>query len=179
MDLDDLIKEHQEGVPRVSGLIALWRTLQRMDSVAWRAVRDDPALQFARWLAAIAAIVVYGFLPHAISNAPGYVPALVAAVLLLPDAKSITVGGLKFDRLQKDVIRQNEEIAKLNQQINNSQKVIIALGPAVADAIITGKIMQGEQALHESAEAIEKFLESLKPLRSPYRAAVAGRILKS
>jgi len=92
-----------------------------------------------------------------------YVPALVAAVLLLPDAKSITVGGLKFDRLQKDVIRQNEEIAKLNQQINNSQKVIIALGPAIVDAMLAGKIVQGEQAPHESG-TIEKSLESLQPL---------------
>jgi len=163
MDLDDLVKEHQEGVPRVSGLIALWRTLQRLDSVAWRAVRDDPALQFARWLGALAAIVLYGLLPHVIGNAPVYVPALVAAVLLLPDAKSITVGGLKFDRLQKDVIRQNEEIGKLNQQINNSQKVIIALGPAIVDAMLAGKIVQGEQAPHESG-TIEKSLESLQPL---------------
>jgi hypothetical protein len=160
MDLDNHAEEHQEGAPRVSGLTTLWRTLQQLDAMAWRAVRDHPALQFTRWLAALAAIVVYGLLPHAIRNAPAYLPALVAAILLLPDAKSITIGGLKFDRLQKDVIRQNEEIAKLHQQVNNSQKVIIALGPAILDAILTGKIMQGEQAPHESGKAVEKFLES-------------------
>ena len=83
-------------MPRVSGLIALWRTLQKFDS--WPGGRYVMAGRYkVRPLAlgALAAIVVYGFLPHVIGNAPVYVPALVACLLLLPDAKSIRLEGLK------------------------------------------------------------------------------------
>jgi hypothetical protein len=50
---------------------------------------------------------------------PDFAPyLLLIAVLLLPDAQSIGIGGLKFERLTSQIERQTGEISQLRQQIS-------------------------------------------------------------
>lgn len=70
-----------------------------LDSQVWRDTRGAP-FQFVRWLGALATVVVNWVQSGTLQSAAAYVPVLaVVALLLLPDAQSIEIPGLKFDRL--------------------------------------------------------------------------------
>jgi hypothetical protein len=69
-----------------------------LDSQAWRATRGAP-FQFVRWLGALATVVVNWVQSGDLQSIAAYVPVLaVVALLLLPDAQSIEIAGLKFNR---------------------------------------------------------------------------------
>ena len=69
-----------------------------LDSQAWRATRGAP-FQFVRWLGALATVVVNWVQSGTPQSAAAYVPVVaVVALLLLPDAQSIEIAGLKFKR---------------------------------------------------------------------------------
>ena len=69
-----------------------------LDSQAWRATRGGP-FQFVRWLGALATVVANWVQSGNLQSTAAYLPVLVVvALLLLPDAQSIEIAGLKFDR---------------------------------------------------------------------------------
>lgn len=69
-----------------------------LDSQAWRATRGAP-FQFVRWLGALATVVVNWVQSGSQQSAAAYLPVLaVVALLLVPDAQSIEIVGLKFNR---------------------------------------------------------------------------------
>jgi hypothetical protein len=101
------------------------------------------------------------------SDLTGYF--LVIAVLLLPDAKSIGIGGFKFERLTRDIERQTAEIAKLSQQVTtiaqNSQVFNLAVGVAgLASEAAQGDVAEGSQ---QREEVLGEFLDpgSQEPTR--------------
>ena len=84
------------------------RTIQLIDSRAWRASQGAP-FQFARWLAALATVLIDWVQSGTPQSAVAYLPVLtVVALMLLPDAESIGVGSLRFERLTSEVGRQEQ-----------------------------------------------------------------------
>jgi hypothetical protein len=84
-----------------------------------------------------------------------YVLAVVV-VLLLPDAKSIKIGGLEFERLTTAVREQKDEIGRLSQQVtqvvHNSQNFNVTLGAAaLAAAAAEGDVPEGARPREEVA----------------------------
>jgi hypothetical protein len=89
-----------------------------------------------------------------------YVLAVVV-ILLLPEAKSIKIGSLEFERLTTEVRGQREEIARLSQSVSQvvrtSQVVNLALGGApLAAEVAEGESSEGAQS---AAEVADEFLE--------------------
>jgi hypothetical protein len=66
-----------------------------------------------------------------VCSAPGFPDLLgyfaIVAVLLLPDAKSIGIGGLQFERLTTEIERQRTDIASLRNTISVSNRVSVQL----------------------------------------------------
>jgi hypothetical protein len=120
---------------KTSRALAALQILRLLDSQAWRATRGAP-FQFVRWLAALATVVVNWVQSGTLQCAASYMPVLaVVALLLLPDAQSIGIAGLRFDRLTNEVARQRRTVDRLLTEvslINNSlivgSQVNIALG---------------------------------------------------
>jgi hypothetical protein len=112
-----------------------------LDFQAWRATRGAP-FQFVRWIGALATVVVNWVQSGTLQCAAAYVPVLaVVALLLLPDAQSIEVPGLKFDRLTDEIDRQSRSVDRLSAAvslINNSliagSQVNITMGSPAAEA---------------------------------------------
>jgi len=78
----------------------------------------------------------------------------VLAVLLLPEAKSIKIGGLEFERLTTAVREQKEEVARLTQRVsqavNTTQSINQFFGAAeVAEAATTGDVAEGARPAEE------------------------------
>lgn len=78
----------------------------------------------------------------------------VVAVLLLPEAKSIKIGGLEFERLTTAVREQKEEVARLTQRVsqavNTTQSINQFFGAAeVAEAATAGDITEGSRPAEE------------------------------
>jgi hypothetical protein len=57
----------------------------------------------------------------------------VVGVLLLPDIKSLKIGGLEFERLTTEVNKQSSEIGQLRQQISNVVQNTNAISVQVGD----------------------------------------------
>lgn len=89
-----------------------------------------------------------------------YVLAVVA-VLLLPEAKSIKLGGLEFERLTTAVSEQAGEISRLSQQValiactTQNFSVTIAAG-ALASQAAHGDVPEGARP---AEEVIDEFLD--------------------
>jgi hypothetical protein len=139
------------------------RLTQSLDSAFWRATTRPP-FQFLRWLGALCTVTVEWALSAGHANASSYLPVvLIAGLLLLPDAKSITLPGLKFERLTDEVTRQREEVARLAQDVKlmncslmaNSQQVIIRLG---VESAIAAKVALGEDSDRLPVSAVDKFI---------------------
>jgi len=73
----------------------------------------------------------------------GYVLAVVV-VLLLPDAKSIKVGGLEFVRLTNAVREQAAELDHLSQQVSQVVHTTSNISVTFAAARLAGVIAEGE-----------------------------------
>lgn len=90
--------------------MAAMRAIQLIDSRAWRASQGAP-FQFARWLAALATVLIDWVQSGTPQSAVAYLPVLtVVTLLLLPDAESIGVGSLRFERLTSEVGRQKQGV---------------------------------------------------------------------
>lgn len=139
-----------------------------LDSQAWRATRGAP-FQFVRWLGALATVVVNWVQSGTLQSAAAYVPVLaVVALLLLPDAQSIEIPGLKFDRLTNEIARQRRsvdkllgEVSSINNSLSAGSQVNITMGATVIDAAWAASAAQSGQspcrpsepiALHVAAE---------------------------
>jgi hypothetical protein len=141
---------------RTSRAMAALRIIRLLDSQAWRAMRGAP-FQFVRWLAALATVVVNWVQSGTLQSAAAYVPVLaVVALLLLPDAQSIGIVGLSFDRLTNEVARQRRAVDRLFTEvslINNSlivaPQVNIALGATAIDAAVAGTAAHNEDSPHQ------------------------------
>jgi hypothetical protein len=125
--------------------VTTWQVLQGFDAQVSRASHQTP-FQFARWLAALLTVIVGWLVMGTQQSVTAYVPTLaVVAVLLLPDAQSIAVAGLKFDRLRDEVASQHEEISRLRAEIMSinssiaSSQVHIAFGTMGTDTARTAE----------------------------------------
>jgi hypothetical protein len=77
---------------------AALQAIRLIDSRAWGASQGAP-FQFARWLAALATVLIDWVRSGPPQSAVAYLPVLtVVALLLLPDAQSMGVGSLRFER---------------------------------------------------------------------------------
>lgn len=82
-----------------------------------------------------------------------YVLAVVA-ILLLPEARSIKIGGLEFERLTTEVREQKEEIARLSQHVSqvvsSKQELNLFLGAAgLANEARRGDVAEGARPAEE------------------------------
>jgi hypothetical protein len=146
------------------------------------AASDSAPFRKARWAAALlitgAALALYAFWlftgTHPVcqvttaASAPvrktcglpdvtDYIYVLaVVALLLLPDAKSIKIGGLEFERLTTAVREQKDEIGRLSQQVSQvvhlSQNFNVTLGAAaLATSAAEGDVPEGARPREEVA----------------------------
>jgi hypothetical protein len=74
-----------------------------------------------------------------------YVLAVVA-VLLLPDAKSIKIGGLEFVRLTNAVREQAAELDRLSQQVSQVVHTTSNISVTIAAARLASVVADGEAA---------------------------------
>ena len=82
-----------------------------------------------------------------------YVLAVVA-ILLLPETKSIKIGGLEFHRLTTELREQKEEIARLSQHVSqvvsSKQELNLFLGAAdLAQKARQGDVAEGARPAEE------------------------------
>jgi hypothetical protein len=117
---------------------------------------------WARWLAASLAVVI-GWLVNGMHASPGsYVYLLLfIALMLYPDAQAISVAGLRIERLHDEVVRQDKQIAALNQHVQlltsvnstlvASTRQVVSI--AVGDVTMASKIAAGEQAPRQHWDA--------------------------
>jgi hypothetical protein len=116
---------------------------QQFDEQVWRASQGTP-FQFARWLSGLAAVLIDWAQFGPPQSAVAYLPVLtLVALLLMPDAKSIGVGSLKFERLTNEVGRQqhtvdrlSEEVSFINDSLIAGSQVNITLGASTVDAAV-------------------------------------------
>lgn len=140
---------------------AAMQAIQQFDEQVWLTSQGAP-FQFVRWLAALAAVLIdwaqFG-LPQ---NAVAYLPVLtLVALLLIPDAKSIGVGSLKFERLTSEVGRQKDTVDRLSEEVPFIKSLIagsqvnITLGASTVDAaVVTAESRRGAAILREHGDAI-------------------------
>ena len=99
------------------GLTLFLRILQRLDSRAYRATGRAP-FQFVRWLAALTTVIIDWLQLGTPRSPAACVPVLaVVTLLLLPDAQSIAVAGLRFDRLRDEMASQQRTVARLSAEV--------------------------------------------------------------
>jgi len=129
---------HSAGETRAQ--VTTRQALQGFDSQAWRATCKAP-FRFARWLAALLTAIAGWLVVGTQQSAAAYLPALgVVVLLMLPDAQSIAIAGLKFDRLRDEVASQQAEVSRLRAEILSinssiaSSQVHIAFAAAAMDA---------------------------------------------
>lgn len=93
-----------------------------------------------------------------------YVLAVVA-VLLLPEAKSIKIGGLEFDRLTTAVREQADEISRLSQQVSVMVHTTQNFTVTVAAGALAGQAAQGDvqEGARPAEEVIGEFLDPGPP----------------
>ena len=140
---------------------ATLQMIRLLDSQAWRATRGA-SFQFVRWFGALATVVVNWAQSGTPQSAAAYVPVLlVVALLLLPDAQSIEIAGLKFDRLTNEIARQRRSIGRLLAEvslINNSliagSQVNITMGATTIDAASAATAAQSGDSPRQPREPI-------------------------
>lgn len=78
-----------------------WRALQKADTDAWRNVSDSPPFRLIRWLGVLGLVIGFWGANGNPRSATAWLPVLaVGVLLLLPDAASISVGGLTWKARQ-------------------------------------------------------------------------------
>jgi hypothetical protein len=135
--------------------------IRLLDSQAWLAMRGAP-FQLIRWIGALATVVVDWLQSGTLQSATAYVPMLVVvALLLLPDAQSIEIAGVKFDRLTNEIVQQTRSIGRLLAEvslINNSliagSQVNITLETTARDAALAARMAHTGDAPRQSGEPI-------------------------
>jgi hypothetical protein len=108
---------------------------RKADSAAWQAMRTPP-FQFIRWLATLTTVVADWLAAGTPRSLISYAPVLmIVALLLLPDARSIKILGVKFERLTAEVTRQGDtvdrlavEVSQISNSLAASSQVNIAFG---------------------------------------------------
>jgi hypothetical protein len=121
--------------------IAAMRTIRMIDSRAWGASQGAP-FQFVRWLAALTTVLMNWVQSGTPQSVVAYLPVLtVVALLLLPDAASIGVGGLRFERRTSEVGRQKrpadglgDELSSISNSLVAGSQVSITLGTSTIEA---------------------------------------------
>jgi hypothetical protein len=117
------------------------QAIRLIDSRAWQTSQGAP-FQFARWLAALTTVIVNWALSGPPQSTVAYLPVLTAvALLLLPDAKSIEVAGLRYERLTNEISQQRRDVDTLRQEVSlignsltASSHVNITVGASTIDA---------------------------------------------
>jgi hypothetical protein len=134
----------KDGLPcsvKASQDMAAMRAIRLVESRARRASRGRP-FQFVRWLAALGTVLVDWVQSGPPQSAVAYLPVLtVVALLLLPDAESIEVASLRFERLKTEVGLQKravdrlcDEVSSISNSLIAGSQVNITLGGSTIDA---------------------------------------------
>ena len=86
----------------------------------------------------------------------------VVGVLLLPDIKSLKIGGLEFERLTTEVNKQSSEIGQLRQQISNVVQNTNAISVQVGD-LRKLAFPEFRDYFHQQMGALNKVRQLLPP----------------
>jgi hypothetical protein len=152
---------------RAAGATGRW--LRGIDD-DWRRDHHTAPLPLLRWLAALAIAIWYwvktGTPQSATAWADTWLPAVVIIlVLVLPDAASVTFGGLKLEmrRTQEDVAALRQQITLMSVQTQRQRlDVNVINNPAVAGVAAAGaaaEVAESETTEDESLAAVDRFLE--------------------
>lgn len=131
------------GAGKTSPPEAVQHRIRVLDTRAWEANHTEP-FRFIRWLGALATAVSGLIESYTAHIAMPYLPTLlVVAILLLPDARSITVGwggsSMKVDLLTNEVTQQRHDVDRLADEVRvishtmASSTVNIAIGGSEID----------------------------------------------
>jgi hypothetical protein len=152
--------------------MAAVRTIRLLDSRAWRALQGAP-FQFVRWLAALATVLVNWVQSGPPQSAVAYLPVLTAvALLLLPDAESIEVASLRFERLKSEMGRQKravdrlcDEVSTISNSLIAGSQVNITIGASMIDAAVAAAAPLGTGSPRERGGLIAPHLtaEGVRP----------------
>lgn len=147
-----------------------------MIDAAWRKDHNTAPLPLLRWLGALGVVIWYWAktgTPHSSSVwLTAWLPALALVVVLaLPDAASITFGGLRLEmrRTREDVAELRQQIMQMSIQAQSQTMLIDAralMNPAVQGVASAGAAAdQSERnsALDVSLADIDRFLTPPSP----------------
>jgi hypothetical protein len=128
-------------ITTLSGVTSLWAWLVNVNAT-WQDKRDTAPLPLLRWSGAVGAFA--GQWIAGIPATPGgwVCPGVIAALLILPDAGSITFGGMKVEmrKTKEEVGQAREEVERLGTQVQQLQ-VQQAAAAAAAAASASGNTM--------------------------------------
>jgi hypothetical protein len=122
-------------ITTLSGVTSLWAWLVNVNAT-WQEKRDAAPLPLLRWSGAVGAFAGQ-WIAGIPANPAGWVcPGVVAGLLILPDAGSITFGGMKVEMRQtkEEVGQAREEVEKLETQVHQLQVQQAAAAAAAASA---------------------------------------------
>ena len=88
---------------------------------------QEAPFQFARWLGALTTVVTDWLLAGPSQTAAGYIPVFaVVGLLLLPDARSIGIAGLTFERLGREMHQNRKTMHELSAQVSSISSYLVA-----------------------------------------------------
>ncbi len=164
-------------------MAAAMQAIQMLDWRAWRALQGA-LFQFVRWLAALATVLVNWAQSGPPQSAVAYLPVLTAvALLLLPDAESIEVASLRFERLKGEVGRQKrtvdrlcDEVSTISNSLVAGSQVNITLGASTIDAAVVAAAPHGTGSPRERGGLIVPHLtaEGVRPEHESRRRSSAS-----
>ncbi|HVB45231.1 MAG TPA: hypothetical protein VNF47_21355 [Streptosporangiaceae bacterium] len=118
-------------------MVTLWTWLAGVNS-AWREKRDAAPLPLLRWSGAVGVFVAQ-WIAGAPAEPSGWIcPGVIAGLLILPDAGSITVGALKVQMRQArtDLGNAQADVEQLRTQVQQMQVQQAATAAATANGNI-------------------------------------------
>jgi hypothetical protein len=162
-------------ITTLSGVTSLWAWLVNVNA-AWQEKRDTAPLPLLRWSGAVGAFAGQ-WIAGIPANPGGWVcPGVIAALLILPDAGSITFGGMKVEmrKTKEEVGQAREEVEKLETQVQQLQVQQAAAAAASAsgntmnlsvDALrgtvaATTAVMTGEDTASVPIEQVHNSLDA-------------------
>jgi hypothetical protein len=143
-----------------------WRWLVGTDK-AWRQTRNTAPFPLARWAAALGVFVGL-WIAGIPAQATGWIcPGAIVALLILPDAGTISFGGLKLEMLKQNKA-EIEKVGERVQQLQTQQ--------AVAAASASAGVINNYYAA-KAAEAVAEVIQDADEGESA-KAVPAAEVLK-
>jgi hypothetical protein len=153
-----------------------WQQLARMDT-AWRQTRNTAPLPLPRWAAALGVFIGL-WIAGIPTQATGWIcPGAIVALLILPDAGTISFGGLKLEML-----RQNKaEIEQVRERVQHLQ-LQQAAATATASAGVTNNYYAARAAetvaeiIHDANEGESAKVVSAQDVLKRFTVAGIGEV---